>query len=587
MPDLDIPTTPSAILPQQPTAIRIVCGFGGLFLLTLGCATAYFAPLGRGFFSVEWGYAFTAVGLSLLLFHAIRDGDTEVRRVYGLLGAIGLLVGIGLSLTPIKLTGMDVPKVGALLLPWGALSAMLGLLFLVNFARHETTGKYAAWVRLTLGGAGATFTLVGLGLGLIQPANMVGAGSVLTLLGLAYLIAGFCTTDTSTGWPALLAVGVGVVGLIVATIALGNSIFPTVLYSGPSGLKGANKKPEAWLILGRVVAIGVSLLPLYALRVKHWPKWLRWTLAGTGATFALLFLIGSFTSIGLVAPANYFVPGGLLLMLLGLLLSGTGWLAVSDHPFAVLTRREVAGLVYTPIAYIVVFASTLVAGLSQWMFFGGLQDNAVIAEPLLANHPGFEILAAIVSLFAVPAITMRSFSEERKSGTLEVLFTAPVDEWPVVLSKFLPALGLYLMLFVPPSLCMLAMVAIGGVSFDYQPLLTYYLTVLLCGCSFVAIGLFVSSFTRDQIIAALLTFSVMLFLFLVSFFGPKLSQNITSLPPATTAALSAVLDRLGYLGSWMVALKGQLELNRVVFQLSLAVFFLFATTKVLEARKWS
>jgi ABC-2 type transport system permease protein len=577
---------PSETLTEQPTMIRIVCGFGGLFLLTLGLATAYFAPLGRGLFSEGWGYLFTAVGCALLVFHAIRDNDTEVRRVYGGLGALLLLLAIGLSVAPIKLAGMDEGQSGVLLLPWGGLAGLLALLFLVNFARHETDTNLAGWVRIALAATGGLLAVLCIGLGFINPDTLPGTGFALGVLAIAYLVAFFTVTDVTTGWSRFVPLGFGVLGLLATVWAIGKGLFPIVLFEGPTALKGADNTYERWAVVGRILAIVLCLSLVSGLLWKSAPKWLRYSLAGTGVSFALLFTLACFTTIGAVPPPTYFVPNGLVLMFLGLAFTLTAVVVASDHPLAILTRREILGLAYSPIAYIVLFSAAAAGTLFHWMFFATL-SGGIVPEPILTNHFGLHILGCIMVVFAVPVITMRTFSEEKRSGTLEMLFTAPVDEWPVVLSKFLPALLLYGLLFVPMMIYLMAMVVVGGSSFDTRPLLSYFLVVLACGASFTSLGIFFSSLTRNQIAAAVMTFVLMMFLFLVGLLGGTISDSIKGLSPTTASGLSAVMDRIGFYQLWIRALSGQLELGPVVFHASVAVFFLFATTKVLEARKWN
>jgi ABC-2 type transport system permease protein len=577
---------PSDTRTEQPTMIRIVCGFGGLFLLTLGLATAYFAPQGRGLFSEGWGYLFTAVGCALLVFHAIRDNDTEVRRVYGGLGALLLVLAVGLSVAPIKLANMDEGQAGVLLLPWGALAGLLALLFLVNFARHETDANLSSWIRITLAATGGLLAVLCVGLGVLNPDTLPGTGVALGVLAIAYLVAFFTVTDLTTGWAKYIPLGFGVLGLLATAWAIGKGTFPIVLFEGPTALKGADNTYSRWAVVGRVLVILLCLVPVLALLWKSAPKWLRFSLAGTGLSFALLFNVATFTTIGTQPPTPYFVPNGLVLMFLGLAFTLTAVIVASDHPLAILTRREILGLAYSPIAYIVLFSASAVGALFHWWFYG-IVSTVIVPEPILMAHPGLGILGAILAVIAVPFITMRSFSEEKRSGALEMLFTAPVNEWPVVLSKFLPAWLLFGLLFLPMMIYLMAMVVVGGSSFDTRPLLSYFLVVLVCGASFISMGNFFSSFTRNQIAAAVMTFVVMMFFLLVDFLSQKISEVVKGLSPSAAAGLKAIMDRIGFNQLWGTALSGQLELGPVVFHASLAVFFLFATTKVLEARKWN
>jgi ABC-type transport system involved in multi-copper enzyme maturation permease subunit len=178
-------------------------------------------------------------------------------------------------------------------------------------------------------------------------------------------------------------------------------------------------------------------------------------------------------------------------------------------------------------------------------------------------------------MFVVPAITMRLLSEEKRTGTIEVLLTGPVNEWQVVISKFLGGLIFFLVLSIPWGLFLVPLFYLGRTGFDYLPLVSYYLALVCSGAAFIAMGLFFSSLTRNQVIAAVLTFAGM-FLFLAFLFFQE-----------SIGALRPVVDQLSFYTMWMNALSGQLQVHRLITFLSIAVFWLYLTTRVLEARKWS
>ncbi len=199
-------------------------------------------------------------------------------------------------------------------------------------------------------------------------------------------------------------------------------------------------------------------------------------------------------------------------------------------------------------------------------------------EPIVQNYWGATVGAAFGVVFLVPALTMRAFSEEKRTGTLEVLMTAPVSEVPVVLGKFIAGLVFFMLSWLPLGLYLVALRVEGGQPFDYRPLLSYYLALAACGAGFIGMGLFFSSLTRSQVVAAMLTFAGMFAMLMtvavsqLEMFGP---------------GLRAALGRLDFFTLWSRALAGQLPVTDVLIHLSLAVFWLFLTVKVLEARKWS
>ncbi len=162
------------------------------------------------------------------------------------------------------------------------------------------------------------------------------------------------------------------------------------------------------------------------------------------------------------------------------------------------------------------------------------------------------------------------------------MLTSPVDETAVVLSKFFAAYLLYLLMWVPFVLFMVALRVGGGREFDYRPLLSFGVAVAVTGAGFIAMGVFCSSLSRNQIISAVLTFTGMLILTLVFI----VRRNLTDLTPGKSGMLEAILDHISYIDLWVNALDGKLVLRVLLFPLSMAIFFLFLTIKILEARKW-
>jgi ABC-type transport system involved in multi-copper enzyme maturation permease subunit len=145
------------------------------------------------------------------------------------------------------------------------------------------------------------------------------------------------------------------------------------------------------------------------------------------------------------------------------------------------------------------------------------------------------------------------------------------------MGKFLAALAFFMLCWVPAGVYMLALRYVGGVPFDYRPLLSYYLAMLACGVSFVGFGLFVSSLTRNQIVAAVLTFAGLFAMLLTA------ARNMFDVGPT----VKMLLGKFDFFSLWGSALEGQLPVSEVLVQVSLGVFWLFLTVKVLDARKWN
>jgi ABC-type transport system involved in multi-copper enzyme maturation permease subunit len=173
---------------------------------------------------------------------------------------------------------------------------------------------------------------------------------------------------------------------------------------------------------------------------------------------------------------------------------------------------------------------------------------------------------------------MRLFAEEKRTGTYEVLMCAPVSETPVVISKLLASLTFFMLIWAVWLVFLLDLRVQSGKEFDYRPIITFYLVLLINGAAFISMGIFFSSLTRNQIVAAALTFVGML-AWLVPFY------ILRTIPEETTKFV--VLRPLSFVHLWIDALQGRLHVRDLFVQASIAVFWSFLTVKVLEARRWS
>jgi hypothetical protein len=571
-PDNPPELAPSATAAEPPTVSRVF-GLAGLFAAVAGGVTLVAKSYDRGILPEGAGYLLALFGVLGMLVHAARDGDVEVRRLYGLFAAVLLVVAVVVGFYP----GGPGRAVGALFLPWGAGAALVSLLFLVPFTRHETDEPYrgAAVNALQLVGAAAALgAVVG---GLLKPDFLIGPGLALAVLGVGFLGAFLTTTDPNVGRGFRAAVGLGALGALALAVGLGRSVVPTVLFDGPNALRTPLQALDPWKVLARgfVIALGLGIAS-FALR-RSTPLWLKGILAVAGLAVAGVFVWGSFASPIKDPPAAYLVPYGLALSLIGLLYLGLSLGTVSDAPFVVLMRRELAAYFTSPIAYLVLFGAAVVAGLGYLNFLSEL-SRGPLPEPVVAVYSSLTILAAFQVVFLVPAVTMRLFAEERRTGTLEVLLTAPVDEPVIVLSKFVAAWLFYLLSWLPALAFLVALRTAGGAAFEYQPVVSHMLAVAATGAGFVGMGLFFSSLTRNQVVAAVLTFAGMMFLLLTVW----LQSN-----DRLAGGLQAVAGRVSYWNLWQQALAGQLPVAGVVVYLSLGVFWTFLTVKVLEARRWT
>jgi len=275
----------------------------------------------------------------------------------------------------------------------------------------------------------------------------------------------------------------------------------------------------------------------------------------------------------------FFVPSGMILMVMGGLYIIVSLGLISELQLIVMTRRELTSFFYTPVGYLV-FIGLAFSGWLNYAYFAQsvmIQTQRVggVAEPIVGDYL-FGLLPVVIAIFVVPAITMRLMSEESRTGTMEVLLTAPVTEWSIVLSKFISCLIFFLLLWIPMMLYLVNMYLVSGVPFDYRPLLSFGVALTVTGATFVAMGLFFSSLSKNQIIAAVMTFFGMMVL-LFAYIGQMAEVG---------SMWKEVLRHISFLTIWQESLSGRLPLRDLVLHASVAAFWLFLTVKVIESRKW-
>jgi ABC-2 type transport system permease protein len=242
-----------------------------------------------------------------------------------------------------------------------------------------------------------------------------------------------------------------------------------------------------------------------------------------------------------------------------------------------LYKRELSSYFHSGVAYVVLFGSAVI----QSMFFvillrfimdANYKDQSVMQ--IFFTWPLFWLLL----LGQVPLITMRVFSEEFKLGTIEMLLTAPVREWDVVLAKFFGALSFFLILWLPIALDLLALQLFSNPEppVYWSQVGMTALTIALAGGFYVSLGIFSSVLTKNQIIAAVLCFA-----FLLAFFGISLWRWVQHTDPATLAWISYV-SLPEHLQN---AVVGIFDTRPLVFYVSVTAFMLLVTKTILEGRR--
>lgn len=228
-----------------------------------------------------------------------------------------------------------------------------------------------------------------------------------------------------------------------------------------------------------------------------------------------------------------------------------------------IARREIIAYFCSPIAYNVLAVFLFISGI---FFTAGLQEGQ-------ANLRGIFYNMGIVLLFLSPTITMRLMAEEMKMGTIESLLTAPVTDTEVIVGKFLSGMGFYVFLLLPTLAYPLMISRIGQL--EWGAIWSAYLGLVLIGCVYISIGLLISCLTKDQVIAAVAGFDVLLALWLLDIITKR-----------GTDWFSESIRYLTLFYHFDTFVKGLVDTRDIIFYLSLTVFVLFLSVRVLEARKW-
>jgi gliding motility-associated transport system permease protein len=245
-------------------------------------------------------------------------------------------------------------------------------------------------------------------------------------------------------------------------------------------------------------------------------------------------------------------------------------------------RKELRSYFVSPIAYLLLLLFAIVFGFFFWNSLGyfvfiGMESqmrgqampmnlNEQIIRPLLSN-------ISVVGLFFIPMITMRLFAEEKRSGTIELLVTSPIRDIEVILGKWLAACSLYACMLLVTFLNFGFLFKYGNP--DWKPLLIGYLGLLLQAGALLAIGTFISTLTKNQIIAGAATFAICLLLWVVGWVGEY-----------ETAMWSTVLSYMSVVTHFESFAKGVLDIKDAVFYAAVIFLGLFFTARSMESLRW-
>jgi ABC-2 type transport system permease protein len=246
-----------------------------------------------------------------------------------------------------------------------------------------------------------------------------------------------------------------------------------------------------------------------------------------------------------------------------------------------IANKELRSYFASPIAYIVLGFFALLYGffyvtILSYFVQQSMQMNQFGPQSMNINQQLIRLLlqnVTVVLLFVLPMITMRTYSEEKRSGTIELLLTSPLTDFQIIMGKFLGALALYAVMLL------ITMVHIGLLFIygkpEWKPIVSAYLGLLLMGGCFISAGLFISSLTKNQIVAVMATFALFLFLWVINWIGNFAGPQVEK--------ITSYLSIIEHFDDFA---KGVIDTTHVIYYLSFMTFGLFLTAKSVDSERW-
>lgn len=250
-------------------------------------------------------------------------------------------------------------------------------------------------------------------------------------------------------------------------------------------------------------------------------------------------------------------------------------------------EKEFKSFFYSPMAYVVIGIFTALTGIFFYLYLSNFIESSFMDQMrsqqyrqmpqkfnvnLMLIRPYFWNIA-LISLFTLPTITMRLFSEEKKQGTVELLYTSPVDSLSIVLGKFFAGVAFYITLLIPTMLFQAILFIYGDP--EFLPVLSGYIGLIFLGAAFISVGLFISTMTENQIIAAIGGFALSLFLWVIgwaaSYAGPTFAP---------------VFEYVSIIGHFEDFSQGVIDSANVVYYILFSVFGIYLSLKSIESVKW-
>jgi ABC-2 type transport system permease protein len=253
---------------------------------------------------------------------------------------------------------------------------------------------------------------------------------------------------------------------------------------------------------------------------------------------------------------------------------------------SLILNRELKSYFSSLTAYVVIIMFLLITG---YFFYNLLATFSIVSfqaqtDPMLAKQ--YQLLninetvvrplfgsISIIMLLMTPLLTMRLFAEEKKSGTIELLLTFPINDVDVVIGKYLACFIVLLTMILLTATYPIILIVLGEP--EIMPIITGYLGLILLGGAFISLGIFTSSLTENQIVAASISFGILFFFWLISYSVPLVSAGLGQV--LSYIAINVHIESLS---------KGVMDSEDIIYYLCFIVLFLFLTLRSLETKRW-
>jgi ABC-2 type transport system permease protein len=250
-------------------------------------------------------------------------------------------------------------------------------------------------------------------------------------------------------------------------------------------------------------------------------------------------------------------------------------------------EKEFKSFFYTPMAYVVIALFTALTGVFFYLYLSNFVETAFTQQMMAQQYrqmpPKMNVnlmmirpyffTTALISLFMLPLITMRLFAEEKKVGTIELLYTSPIESVHIILGKFLAGLAFYFVMLVPTMFFQSLLFSYGNP--EFYPVLSGYIGLLLMGSAFISVGLFISTLTENQIIAAIGGFALALLLWVIgwgaNYAGPTLAP---------------VLQYVSIIAHFEDFAQGVIDSAHLAYYLLFTFMGIYLSLKSIESVKW-